>query len=53
MDEKIKIENFFFNFKSECCAEVTKEVEWFDQIRKEVIVAPKQILQHFNLNARA
>ncbi|QOG00927.1 hypothetical protein [Flavobacterium sp. MDT1-60] len=52
MDDKIKIKSCFFNSKNECCAEVTKEVEWFDSIRREVIVAPKQILQHFNQNTR-
>lgn len=53
IDDKIKIKSCFFNSKNECCAEVTKEVEWFDYIRREVITAPKQILQHFNPNARA
>jgi hypothetical protein len=52
IDDKIKIKSFFFNSKNECCAEVTKEVEWFDPIRREVIAAPKQILQHFNQNTR-
>lgn len=53
IDDKIKIKSCFFNSKNECCAEVTKEVEWFDRIRSQVIVTPKQILRHFNPNARA
>ncbi|MEO8535479.1 MAG: hypothetical protein ABI441_17110 [Flavobacterium sp.] len=53
IEDKINIKSYFFNSKNECCAEVTKEVEWFDPIRKQVIVAPKQILLHFNPNARA
>ena len=48
IDDKINIKSFFFNTKYECCAEVTKEVEWFDNISKEVIAAPKKILLHFN-----
>jgi len=48
IDDKIKIKSSFFNAKNECCAEVTKEIQWFDQIQKEVIVTPKKILQHFN-----
>ncbi|RUT67895.1 hypothetical protein D0817_23805 [Flavobacterium cupreum] len=50
IEDKINIKSCFFNSINECCAEVTKEVEWFDPIRKQVIVAPKQILQHFNSN---
>jgi acyl-CoA thioesterase FadM len=50
LDDKIHIKSFFFNSKNECCAEVTKEVEWFDNIRREVVASPKQILQHFNAN---
>lgn len=53
IDDKIKIKSYFFNSKNECCAEVIKEVEWFDHIRREVIATPKQILKHFNPNARA
>jgi len=53
IDDKIKIKSCFFNSKNECCAEVTKEVEWFDHIRSQVIVTPKKILRHFNPNARA
>ncbi|MFH6990967.1 hypothetical protein [Flavobacterium sp. FlaQc-48] len=53
IDDKINIKSCFFNAKNECCAEVTKEVEWFDPIRREVIAAPKQILQHFNPTSRA
>lgn len=53
IDDKIKIKSCFFNSKNECCAEVTKEVEWFDHIRSQVIVTPKKILQHFNPNSRA
>ncbi|MCV9927586.1 hypothetical protein OIU83_07985 [Flavobacterium sp. LS1R49] len=52
IEDKIKIKSCFFNSKNECCAEVTKEVEWFDHIHKEVIAAPKQILQHFNSNTK-
>ncbi|MDR7211904.1 hypothetical protein [Flavobacterium piscis] len=52
IDDKIKIKSCFFNSKNECCAEVTKEVEWFDPIRREVIASPKQILKHFNSNTR-
>lgn len=50
IDDKIKIKSCFFNSKKECCAEVTKEVEWFDSISREVIAGPKQILQHFALH---
>ncbi len=50
IDDKINIKSCFFNSKNECCAEVTKEIEWFDDIRREVIAAPKQILRHFNSN---
>jgi hypothetical protein len=39
--DKIKIKSCFFNSKNECCAEVTKEVEWFDYVRKKVIPTPK------------
>lgn len=52
IDDKINIKSYFFNSKNECCAEVTKEVEWFDHIRREVIVTPKQILKHFNPNVK-
>ncbi|MEN2401263.1 hypothetical protein GKZ90_0015850 [Flavobacterium sp. MC2016-06] len=52
IDDKINIKSCFFNSKKECCAEVTKEVEWFDPIRREVTATPKQILQHFNPNTR-
>ena len=52
IDDKINIKSCFFNSKNECCAEVTKEIEWFDHIRREVIMAPKQVLQHFNQNFR-
>lgn len=48
INDTIKIKSSFFNSKNECCAEVTKEVEWFDSIRKEIIATPKVILQHFN-----
>jgi hypothetical protein len=51
--DKISIKSCFFNSKNECCAEVTKEVQWFDVIRKEVIAAPKQIQQHFNLTSKS
>lgn len=53
IEDKINIKSYFFNSKKECCAEVTKEVLWFDHIRREVITAPKQILQHFDPNTRA
>ena len=53
IEDKINIKSSFFNSKKECCAEVTKEMEWFDPIRREVIAAPKQILQHFNSNIRS
>lgn len=46
--DKINIKSSFFNSKKECCAEVTKELVWFDTIRSEVTSAPKKILQHFN-----
>lgn len=48
INDKINIKSCFFNSKNECCAELSKEVEWFDSIRKEVITAPKKILKHFN-----
>ncbi|MWB93282.1 hypothetical protein GON26_02830 [Flavobacterium sp. GA093] len=47
VDDKISFKSLFFNSKKECCAEVTKEVEWFDNIKKEAIAVPKQILLHF------
>jgi|GEM_PF-1073845 len=50
IDDKINIKSCFFNLKNECCAEVTKEIKWFDPIRKEIITTPEQILRHFNLN---
>ncbi|HSD06218.1 hypothetical protein [Flavobacterium sp.] len=50
IDNKISIKSYFLNSKREHCAEVTIEVEWFDNACKEVIMPPKQILQHFNLN---
>lgn len=53
IDDKISIKSCFFNSKNECCAEVIKEVEWFDPIRSEVIGVPKQILKHFNLNKKS
>ncbi|MBP1221844.1 hypothetical protein [Flavobacterium sp. 1355] len=49
--DKISIKSSFFNSKNECCAEVTKEIEWFDSLRGEVIGAPKQILKHFSHTA--
>jgi len=48
VENKISIKSYFLNSKKECCAEVTIEVEWFDNTRKEVIMPPKNILQHFN-----
>lgn len=48
--DKINIKSSFFNSKNECCAEVTKEIEWFDSRKGEVIGAPKQILKHFSQN---
>lgn len=51
--DKINIKSSFFNSKNECCAEVTKEVTWFDSLRGEVIDAPKQILRHFNTGSGA
>ncbi|MNR60338.1 hypothetical protein D3C85_1817970 [compost metagenome] len=47
IEDKINIKSCFFNSKNECCAEVTKEVKWFDAIGKEVIKTPNQILRHF------
>ncbi len=44
--DKINIKSCFFNSKNECCAEVIKEVKWFDPISKEVVKTPKQILRH-------
>ena len=52
IDDKINMKSYFFNSKNECCAEVTKEVEWFDHIRNEVVSTPKNILKHFNQNSR-
>ncbi|MEM0578663.1 thioesterase family protein [Flavobacterium polysaccharolyticum] len=51
IDDKIMIKSRFFNLKKECCAEVTKEVEWFDYARREVIPTPRKIMKHFNQNA--
>ena len=48
INDKINIKSCFFNSKNECCAEVTKEIQWFDSLRGEVIGAPKQILKYFN-----
>jgi hypothetical protein len=53
IDDKIKIKSCFFNSRNECCAEVTKEVEWFDHINREVIATPKQILKYFRSNSKA
>lgn len=53
IDDKINIKSSFFNSKNECCAEVTKEVVWFDPVRREVIAAPKQILRHFKTSNKA
>lgn len=53
IDDKISIKSRFFNSQNECCTEVTKEVEWFDPIRSEVIGIPKQILKHFDLNKKS
>ncbi|TDE03466.1 hypothetical protein [Flavobacterium hiemivividum] len=50
IDDKIKIKSSFFNSKKECCAEVIKEVEWFDMISQKVIKVPKDIQRHFNLH---
>jgi len=47
IDEKISIKSYFFNSKNECCAEVAKEIEWFDSTRMKVIETPKKILKHF------
>ncbi|KAF2516644.1 hypothetical protein [Flavobacterium foetidum] len=47
IDDKINLKSYFFNSKNECCAEVTKEVKWFDPISKEVIKTPQLILRHF------
>lgn len=52
IDDKITIKSCFYNSKNECCAEVTKEIEWFDSVRREVIAAPAQILKHFDTNTR-
>lgn len=49
--DKITVTSYFFNSKNECCAAVTKEVEWFDPVHSKVIATPKQILQHFNNRA--
>lgn len=51
--DKITVTSSFFNSKNECCAAVTKEVEWFDPVRREIIAAPKHILRHFNPNSVA
>ncbi|RUT72176.1 hypothetical protein D0817_00730 [Flavobacterium cupreum] len=51
--DKIIMESYFFNSKNECCAAVTKEVEWFDPVRSKVIATPKQILRYFNSNHSA
>lgn len=48
IDDKVIIKSRFFNLKKECCAEVTKEVEWFDYARREVIPVPRKIIKHFN-----
>ncbi|KFF02967.1 hypothetical protein [Flavobacterium reichenbachii] len=48
MDKNINIKSRFFNSKNECCAEVTKEFEWFDDIRREVIATPVKILKGFS-----
>lgn len=52
INDKINIKSSFFNSKKECCAEITKELEWIDSIRKEIIPAPKQILKHFDTHPR-
>lgn len=50
IDDKIKIKSSFFNAKNECCAEVIKELQWFDLTHKKVIATPEKILKHFNQN---
>ncbi len=48
INEKINLKSSFFNSKQECCAEVFKEVQWFDHVQNQVIITPKKILRHFN-----
>ncbi|REG99529.1 hypothetical protein [Flavobacterium aquicola] len=53
IDDKISVKSSFFNSKNEHCAEVTKELQWYDNFKKEVITTPVKIQNHFNLNIRA
>ncbi|PWB27335.1 hypothetical protein [Flavobacterium sp. HTF] len=48
IDDKINIKSSFFNAKNECCAEVSKEVKWFDHTLGQIITTPAQIRRHFN-----
>lgn len=48
INEKINLKSSFFNSKQECCAEVFKEVQWFDHVQNQVIITSKKILRHFN-----
>ncbi|AOC97022.1 hypothetical protein BB050_03944 [Flavobacterium anhuiense] len=48
IQDNINFKSCFFNSRNECCAEVIKEVKWFDPISKEVIRTPKNILKQFH-----
>lgn len=48
IEDKINIKSCFFNSKKECCAEVTKEIEWVDYNSRAVIKTPKHILKYFS-----
>ncbi|SFE08998.1 thioesterase family protein [Flavobacterium phragmitis] len=51
IEDKINIKSYFFNSKNQCCAEVIKELEWFDSLNKKIIPAPRKIKKHFNSNS--
>ncbi|WDF66100.1 hypothetical protein [Flavobacterium sp. KACC 22763] len=44
--DTINFKSCFSNSNNECCAEVIKEVKWFDPISREVVKTPKQVLSH-------
>lgn len=47
IDSSIVIESSFYNSKEECCAEVTKEIKWFDSKAMKVISTPVHIRKFF------
>ncbi|WP_288251381.1 hypothetical protein [uncultured Flavobacterium sp.] len=48
INEKINMKSSFLNSKQECCAEVFKELQWFNMVQQKVVITPKKIFNHFN-----